>query len=459
MMKIMKQLIICICILIIIASCELSNSPHSPIGQDISKPDEVSNDKITVFLTGNVLGSLKPCGCSGGQLGGLDRRPVVFNTVPVDKRLLIDTGSIVNDNRLEYDETVKEQNLIKFFIITEAFDYLNYDIVNLTKPDLETARIQGLLDNPAINYITPYENDEDIAPGYKNHYSLDGEDVNILALSFDPQEMALDYIKEIFRQEPNAKNVNILILNNESKTDFDEIIEDISQLGVVDCIVCPINSDEPTVLSERGVKPLVCAVGRYGRHISSLVIENTQDNTLKLSFDYVRLEEEVESDKNLVNLYERYQDIVKDAELLGKNLRVSHDNGLKYVGSEICSTESCHPTNHQYEYIIWLDTDHAGAYKTLVEDGSQYDPECIVCHVVGYNYESGFKTAEKTPNLKNVGCEYCHGPGSAHCENPFENKTVPIEDVEKLCLKCHTPEHSGDFAGHEEEKIKLIDHL
>ncbi|MBN2590581.1 MAG: cytochrome c family protein [Sedimentisphaerales bacterium] len=454
----MKQLIVCICILVIIASCELSNPAKSPDSQRISIQGDAS-DSITVFLTGNLLGSLKPCGCSGGQLGGLDRRPAVFNTVPADKRLLIDTGALV-ENQLKRNQIQKDQDFNKFLTITEAFDYLNYDIVNLTKQDLEIAQNFGLLGNESTYYITPYESVEDIAPGYQNQFTLDGENVNIVTVSFDPDKAPLEYIKEIFPKESDTKSVNILILNTEGDADFNAIVADISQLGVVDCIVCPVNSDEPTVLSKRGEKPLVCAVGRYGRYISSIVIENAPDNTLKLSFNDVPLREEIQQDQYLINLYKIYQDRVKEEGLLGENPRFIHENGLKYVGSKICESEGCHSEQfrHQYEYAVWKENAHAKAYATLVEVGSQYDPECIICHVVGYDYESGFKTLEKTPELINVGCEICHGPGSAHCENPYENKTTPIENIEKQCLQCHTPEHSGDFAGHEEEKIKIIQH-
>ena len=61
---------------------------------------------------------------------------------------------------------------------------------------------------------------------------------------------------------------------------------------------------------------------------------------------------------------------------------------------------------------------HAHAYKTLVDakkpGNRQYDPECIVCHTVGFGHETGFRTAEKTPKLKDLGCEACHGPSTPH---------------------------------------------
>ena len=47
-------------------------------------------------------------------------------------------------------------------------------------------------------------------------------------------------------------------------------------------------------------------------------------------------------------------------------------------------------------------------------------PNWISCHVVGWNpqkyfpYKSGFWSLETTPQLTDVGCESCHGPGSRH---------------------------------------------
>jgi len=456
----MKKLITCILLLIIIASCKLNNSSRN---KNISKQEIIPVDSVTVFITGNVMGSLKPCGCSGGQLGGLDRRPAVFDSIPADKRLLIDTGSIVKQQRLSQDQEIlslDEQDLIKFHIITQAFDYLNYDIVNFTRQDFMIARDNGLLDNHTFKIISSYGDEFDLAPGYKNQLSLDGEGINILTVCYDPQEQPLDFITRIFPEEQEPNNVNIVIVNAEANADFDKIIADISGLGVADCIICPINSDEPTLLDELNTKPLVCAIGRKGRYISSIVIEKYPDDSIKLNFNHVAVKEEIKQDQYLIDLYRTYQDMVKNANLLGTNPRYILDDGLKYEGSESCESSTCHsePSKHSYEYAEWILSDHAKAYQTLVDVNSQYDPECIECHVIGYEWESGFKTLEKTPKLINVGCEICHGPGSEHNKDPYNNKTRPIEDIVKQCLECHKPEHSGDFAGHEEEKIKIIQH-
>jgi hypothetical protein len=122
---------------------------------------------------------------------------------------------------------------------------------------------------------------------------------------------------------------------------------------------------------------------------------------------------------------------------------------LEYVGSESCKT--C----HQYEYEKWSTKKHAHAYATLVDVDSQYDPECISCHVVGFEYESGFVTEQQTPHLKDVGCENCHGPGSRHIQTMGEETTT---DPKSDCTACHTPETSGGYLGNEQIYLQKIIH-
>jgi hypothetical protein len=94
-----------------------------------------------------------------------------------------------------------------------------------------------------------------------------------------------------------------------------------------------------------------------------------------------------------------------------------------------------------------------------------FDPECISCHVVGWNaqkyfpYVSGYLGVDETPLLHNVGCESCHGPGSAHvaAENGDGNPAkelidqyrvevrLRLEDAEKKCQECHDYDNSPDF--------------
>ena len=83
---------------------------------------------------------------------------------------------------------------------------------------------------------------------------------------------------------------------------------------------------------------------------------------------------------------------------------------------------------HEPAYDVWEKSKHAHAYEALVKATRpalrQYDGECIVCHTVGFAYESGFKNERATPHLKNVGCESCHGPASEHVKDPKQAQSI-----------------------------------
>ena len=428
-----KQFVVCISLLMLSASC-VPDGKQKPSTKAVQREDE-----FTIFLTGYELGALKPCGCSGGQLGGLDRRWAVLSSVPNQKKLTIDVGSFV--------ESDSEQDLIKYSILMQAFSLLDYDVVNLTRTDLEIARNLGLLFNPVVGFISPYGTGEKIAGKFQNQYLLKDKYMTISVLTCSLETSPIEQIREIFTLKPDQQGLNILIIDQ-----YDEaIVSSIAELGIVDCLVFPSDSDEPRVIGDPNERPLIFSVGRFGRYVCKLGITAASDEQdgLDISFSVIPIVEKLKQGPSLVRLYKDYQHLVKEANLLEKFPRFALPNGLKYEGSKSC--KEC----HEYEYKMWRRKAHAQAYKTLVKVGSQYDPECVVCHVVGMDYESGYISEEKTGYLKNVGCENCHGPGSVHNRTEGLTKTTePKSD----CIFCHTPEKSAGYAGHEQEYLEKIRH-
>ena len=126
------------------------------------------------------------------------------------------------------------------------------------------------------------------------------------------------------------------------------------------------------------------------------------------------------------------------------------ETNLEYTGSKSCR-QSC----HEYEYDKWSQLSHANAYATLEQVGSLLDPECVSCHVVGMEYESGFVSEQKSSHMKNVGCENCHGPGSEHI---IAEGYTALTGPKSGCIDCHTPEHSGKYAGNEGDFLEEIVH-
>jgi hypothetical protein len=428
-----KQFFVCISLLILSVSC-VPDGKQKPSTKAVQRDDE-----FTIFLTGYELGELKPCGCSGGQLGGLDRRWAVLSGVPKQKKLTIDVGSFI--------ESDSEQDLIKYSILMQAFSLLGYDVVNLTRKDLEIARNLGLLFNPVVGFISPYGTGEKIAGKFQNQYLLKDRYITVSVLTCSLEASPIEQIKEVFPSSSDQQGVSILIIDRCDEA----VISSIAELGTVDCIIFPSDSDEPRVISDPNERPLTFSVGRFGRYVCKLVVKAASDeqNRLDITFSTIPVVEKLKQGPSLVRLYKDYQHLVKEADLLEKFPRFALPDNLQYEGSKSC--KQC----HEYEYKMWSRKPHAQAYKTLVKVGSQYDPECVVCHVVGMDYESGYISEEKTSHLKNVGCENCHGPGSEHNRTEGLAKTTePKSD----CIFCHTPEKSAGYAGNEQEYLEKIRH-
>jgi hypothetical protein len=401
----------------------------------------VDSDIVTVFFTGSELGAMKPCGCSGGQLGGLDRRAAVLNTVDRSKRMVFEAGSFVPGDT--------EQNQIKLQILFQAYELLCYDFVNLTPADTDMVTNLAMLQDrnrtfKAITANAPA--DSNLPAAFTKQFSFSGKKLNVTVAAFDPNSQPIDRLTGLFNASADAPTANILILN----TSAPETLDAVAKAGIIDCVICPSPSDEPLLLSKPGERPLRLASGKIGKYVASLRIK-LDKNTQKpdFSFKAIPITEDLPKDKAIVDLYKTYQQIVKDANLLEKHPRFPLPKGLRYIGSEACM--HC----HEYEYPKWKTKAHAQAYATLEKDGTQYDPECIQCHVVGFDYQGGFISERKTPQFKDVGCENCHGPGSEHAATLGTEKTGAVFSN---CTDCHTPDHSSGYAGHEDEYLKKIVH-
>ncbi len=109
-----------------------------------------------------------------------------------------------------------------------------------------------------------------------------------------------------------------------------------------------------------------------------------------------------------------------------------------YIGWRRCG--KC----HKAELGSWQRTRHAKAYETLVKKNRQYNLDCLFCHVTGIDHQHKLAALSLSADLREVGCESCHGPGRAHAANPQKNKLIS-RPLEKICLSCHTKAHDPNF--------------
>ena len=115
-----------------------------------------------------------------------------------------------------------------------------------------------------------------------------------------------------------------------------------------------------------------------------------------------------------------------------------------YVGTAAC--QQC----HDQEHAMFTKHSKKAHSKQNVEKMrsklTQAELEsCYQCHTTGYGQKGGFVSYEKTPQLGDVGCETCHGPGSVHVESGDTADITRKPHVDS-CIACHNAERIQNFS-------------
>ena len=245
---------------------------------------------------------------------------------------------------------------------------------------------------------------------------------------------------------------DILILL--SHAEMEESLKIAEVCPELDLIISGHLVDRPDLYIKKVNNTYVIPVGEKGKYVGKITLllpqkktgEDEHFNGLSPAIETIPLDGSYEDSTEIAMLLSIYQQRLKDEELLAQVFKTDPPSNLTFIGNGDCAL--CH--NRIFKH--WEETGHASAYETLVKAEHEYDPECIACHVIGLNYFTGFETMESTPELKGVGCESCHGPGSSHKET--QSKDYGKVDVEN-CEICHNDEHSPNFEFEEYwQKIK-----
>jgi len=117
--------------------------------------------------------------------------------------------------------------------------------------------------------------------------------------------------------------------------------------------------------------------------------------------------------------------------------------GAAFIGSAAC--KDCH--EHEYDNFVKF-SKKAHARQSVEKMSSKLTPEeladCYSCHSTGYGQKGGFVDYEKTPQLGDVGCETCHGPGAEHAQSG-DTATITRKPSIESCLVCHNAKRIQNF--------------
>jgi len=114
-----------------------------------------------------------------------------------------------------------------------------------------------------------------------------------------------------------------------------------------------------------------------------------------------------------------------------------------FLGSEAC--RPCHIKEYE-SFVTYAKKSRSFESINRLRKGLTEEEikRCYSCHTTGYGKPGGFVSQSKTPQLKNTGCEVCHGPGSLHAtsgdKGAIKGKLV-VED----CEACHVSDRVQAF--------------
>ncbi|MXY27503.1 hypothetical protein F4Y59_04990, partial [Candidatus Poribacteria bacterium] len=199
---------------------------------------------------------------------------------------------------------------------------------------------------------------------------------------------------------------------------------------------------------------LLVSCNSKGKTLGALLLTDTE-----VDIQQIALTEHVPDDPDIRRLLDDfYHQVATDGQLQAISHRLfalepfEQDDRNSYIGSQAC--QEC----HQKAFTQWSHSSHATAFNTLRTVGREYYPECVTCHATGAGYESGYQIGNSDrKHLADVGCETCHGPGKQHVYTPLKNN-IRGQVPEKVCMECHTPEHSPGFDQLIEYVMSEVDH-
>jgi len=426
------------------------------------KPEILEN--FVLLFTGNWSGKLEPCGCTERQLGGIDRRSHILRGIPKESRLLGDAGPLI--------EKSNRQGQLKLETFLYSLKQLEYDVITLTADEIimlnETIGIAPEQRSPIVLSNTNNKTSEKIGTirCFKKELLFGDHKLGclVLALAEPVAASAKSYSRDMEILEPIA-TIKKLLADKSNQAELvivmaasnnEKLLKGLGGIKQIDILVRVGYTDEPEMRPSGGDGPLIITTGKLGKYIARVDLPLEEKGRCKNArFSTIAIEEHFPRDPVIIEFMETYQESMKIEELIADEeaiVRLPLRENNHFVGNESCGETDC----HEDIYATWQKFGHSKAIETLQRPDvqRQFDPECVGCHTVGMKYETGYRSMEKTPQLAEVGCEMCHGPGWNHCEDVYAEYQV----VFTSCEQCHDHETSPEFEEKREEYFEKIRH-
>jgi hypothetical protein len=441
-------------------------------GEKVEKSDL---QQIRFLLVGAHHGELEPCGCSGGQLGGLGRmKSKLEGIVQTDPAtIVLDAGELIKIHSPQGMAALKKPAAAAFEkmesvrgeVAASIFQELPISAIGLGPRDLsagldEAALRAMLMKAPVdearyptvsranvITNVTYPKADGALVPSARIAAPVaGGSTANVLVLCVVDQEggafgnptAALN--AELRRQAGKYQFVAVIFHGPRDRARAYAAAH-----PAVDLWLVAMGSGAPDAQAEAAGGGILVHAGDRGRNVVALFASRKGGKIAVEKYDSLAVAANDPNDGPTQEKIDSYRTRLGAENLIEvlKSQRPVDAKMRAYAGSDRCG--ECHKS----AFEVWKSSKHAHAMEDerFVKRSGANDPECIQCHVTGWHSEpptgelTSYRGEGANSKFGRVTCESCHGPSLRHADQPQIAK--PPRDV--TCEKCHDPDNSPAF--------------
>ena len=251
----------------------------------------------------------------------------------------------------------------------------------------------------------------------------------------DPSNVADAVVKEMRKKGATV----VVLLSQLGKIDSEDLV---TAVDGIDALI--VGKDTPLIQTGRMIKNTVaCYGGEQGQYAGRTILTlGPGKKVTKGENETFVLGPEVGEKKEVADLVRSFEDNFNAmmAKKEKENAIAAQADSTKNVPDHFVGDAMC-VRCHAPEAEQWKHTAHARAWATLVERNKSSTPDCVPCHVVGYQQPGGYGNSTSGATLTNVQCESCHGMGTKH--DAFAAAAPQVQET--TCLGCHTSTTSPEF--------------
>ncbi len=477
--------------LAIVAGMATAQDGGSDGGSEGVKSD---SEGLALFFIGRRNSEMEPCGCVKNQLGGVQYEATLYSREPAESSIRVDAGN------WSLYPPMPDVSMRARYVLKAMGGLLALDAVNVGEPDLAN----GLVFFDSLREAHPeavrplvsanvYLQADSGKRAFKAYHVVEkaqagGEStsVAITGVASDstfrtsPLVGAADYFKQDFLVKNPAIELELLVAEMKEKADLAVVLATgtwADAVGIaeavpaIDVLVSTSQPNDRSKLSvEVGGVKIVSVHNAKGKELGKVRLAEADAGGWILASEPTWLPvspKQLDAVPALVELIGEYKKNTEELEV-----EMPRGAERKFAGARYCA--SC----HRPQYEDWITTRHADALQTLVDKGSQFDPACLKCHVVGFREANGFYNVRQGRSVANVQCESCHGAAYEHAQkqNLIRNNSVmrfddderdrflaeaealipPSQVLEQTCVQCHQGDNDPNFDY--EAKIHHVDH-